>query len=168
MNTFDINVVREFIKNSSPNSMVYLGCDSQRIRKSKKVRYAVVVVVHDIDENKIGHGAKIFGYSDVVDYNQVRDDNPGKPFNRLFLEVQKIAELYNELEEVLIERDFEIHLDINSKASEGSNVVAQAAIGYILGTIGVKPVLKPDSFASSFGADFYAKGKGGYRNDVAS
>jgi predicted RNase H-related nuclease YkuK (DUF458 family) len=164
--------IKSYIENSPEDTMVYLGCDSQHEKKpknkkgkdyKKKVRYAIVVVVH----TKIGgtgKGAKIFGYTEKVNLEDVKDADKSRPFNKLFLEVQKIAEVFDVLADVLIERDFEIHLDINSKESEGSNIAAKTAVGYILGTIGVEPVLKPHSFAASFGADRFAKEKSKFDN----
>ncbi len=157
---FDIDYVKEYITNSSPETKIYIGCDSQRIRKRKakiktkglQVRYTVVVIVHTDGK----HGAKIFGYSEM---EQVIDANIGKPINKLMLEVQKIVEIYEHLADVLIDREHEIHLDINSKKEEGSHIAANAAIGWILGTTGIKPKLKPDAFASSFAADHYVKNK---------
>ncbi len=149
----EIEFIKEFIVKHE-NAKVYLGVDSQRMKK-KKVKYATVVVVHffDVDTN-IGKGAKIF--ADVT-YEDTKDGNLAKPFNRMMKEVELITELYHELEDVLIELDFEIHIDVNPDRSAGSNVAYDAAKWTIAGVVGVEPICKPDAWAASCAADRYSK-----------
>jgi predicted RNase H-related nuclease YkuK (DUF458 family) len=54
---------------------------------------------------------------------------------------------------VLIDRDVEVHLDINPDEEHGSNCVINQAIGYIKGTCNVVPLVKPQAFAASYAAD---------------
>ena len=128
---------------------MYIGADSQRVRK-KKVRFAVVVAIHYNNNN----GAKLF-YD--ITYEKIKDDNLSRPFMRMMAEVNKVSELYLQLEDVLIERDFEIHLDISEKENAGSNVAHGYAKGMIWGTAGVEPVFKPEAWASSCAADKFSK-----------
>jgi len=72
-------------------------------------------------------------------------------------EVEMVTELYHQLEDILIEREFEIHLDVNPEVGTGSNVAYGAAKGMIWGMVGVEPVCKPNSFAASCAADRYSK-----------
>ena len=53
--------VKHFLENTSPESSVYLGCDSMRLKKRGNwfALYTVVVVVHKDSK----HGAKLFGYN---------------------------------------------------------------------------------------------------------
>lgn len=148
MNTFDIDYIKTFIE-THPDSRVYLGVDSQRMKK-KKVRFAVVVIVHYNGCN----GARVF--HDVT-YDKIEDAKLGRPFNRMMKEVSMVTELYTKLEDVLIERDFEIHLDVNPKKGTGSNVAYAAARGMIYGMVGVEPICKPNGFAASCAADKFSK-----------
>lgn len=148
MNDFNINYIKDFIKNY-PDAKVYLSADSQRVKK-KKVRFATVVVVHYSGCK----GAKVFH---DVQYEDVVDAKLSRPFNRMMKEVEMITKLYNELEDILIERDFEIHIDVNPDETAGSNVAYGAAKGMIWGMIGVEPVCKPDAWAASCVADRYTK-----------
>ena len=55
----DLQLVREFIANTSKESKVYIGCDSTRYKKRGEwyADYALVIVVHKDGK----HGCKIFG-----------------------------------------------------------------------------------------------------------
>jgi predicted RNase H-related nuclease YkuK (DUF458 family) len=75
---------------------------------------------------------------------------------RMMNEVIKVCELYNQLIPFIDEYDIEVHLDINQDPKHGSNCAAQEAAGYVLGVTGLQPKLKPESWASSFGADHIA------------
>lgn len=151
----NIEEIKDFIRNSSKETIIYLGCDSERIKKRHKktnlVRYTVAVVLH-IDGK---HGARVFG---GVDYEKVTDAVKHKPFNRLWKEAERVVTIYEELKDVLEDRKFELHVDISASKDEGSNVAFEAAKGYILSTTGVMPKFKPDAFAASKAADgFFSK-----------
>jgi len=148
----EINYIKKFI-NENPSAEIILASDSQRLKK-KTVKFATVVIIHYKDDNDIGKGAKIF--SDIT-YEKIVDGNLSKPFNRMMREVTMVTELYEDLEDVLIMRDFSIHIDVNSVKGTGSNVAYSAAKGYILGVIGVEPVTKPDAWAASCCADRFTK-----------
>lgn len=140
--------VVEFIRNQSPETKIYLGCDSERYRM-RGVWYAdyiLAVVVH-VDGK---HGCKLFG--EVIterDYDQRKD----RPSTRLMTEVYKVSELYLKLAEVLEGRDVEVHLDLNPDEGYGSSCVIQQAVGYIKGVCNVIPLVKPEAFAASYAAD---------------
>ena len=153
---FDIEEIKDYIQ-ENPNAKIFIGCDSQKVsnkkRKKMKIdhksaRFVTAVVVYEKDKNKI-----FFEVSREKDI----DVTPGRPFNRMMNETYKVANITLQLMDVLIERDFEIHLDISKKEYNGSNCAMGAAIGYIWGTIGVEPVLKPDSFVASTVADHIVK-----------
>ena len=146
--------VKDFLANTSPESSVYLGCDSMRIKKNGNwfALYSVVIVVH-LDSK---HGAKIFGYN-VLERDH--EKNPGKPFNRMMTEAYKVAELYAEIEDDIILMDhIEIHLDVSPHEINGSNVAVKAAVGYILGVCGIEPKIKPEAFCASYAADRMVRG----------
>ena len=148
MRKLDLNEVREFIEAQSPETKIYIGCDSERM-KIDKVWYAdyITAIVVPINGN---NGCKLFG--EVVrerDYDQKQS----RPRYRLMNEVYKVSELYLRLADVLVDRNVEVHLDINPNEMTGSSCVINEAIGYIKGTCNVIPLVKPQAFAASYAAD---------------
>ncbi|WP_457600056.1 ribonuclease H-like YkuK family protein [Hydrogenivirga sp.] len=137
----DIEEVREFIRGSSPNSAIYVGCDSRQFRS--RTVFVTVVVVH-IDSN---HGAKIFWQVDRV--KRIRSIR-----QRLMEEVNRAVYTALMIADVVEERPFEVHLDINPNPDHRSSVIVKEAVGYVLAQ-GLKPVLKPDAIAASAVADFF-------------
>ncbi len=139
----DIEEVREFIKNSSEESAIYVGCDSRQLRES--TIFVTVIVVH-INSN---HGAKIFWQVDRVRrINSIRQ--------RLLEEVDRAVYTALMIADVVGERPFEVHLDINPNPDHRSSVILKEAVGYVLAQ-GLKPVLKPDAIAATAVADFFTE-----------
>ena len=125
---FNMNIeeIKEYLTTVSEESKIYLGCDSERVRKNGiwYADYAIVLVVHKGGNN----GCKIFG--DIIrerDYDQKKD----KPALRLMTEVYKVSAFYLENLEFLESYDTEIHIDINPDEQFGSSCVLSQAIGYI-------------------------------------
>ena len=148
MRKINIDEVKAFIDSQGPNTKIYLGADSERINMGDAwyADYTLAIVVH-MDGK---HGCKVFG--EVVrerDYDQRKD----KPSMRLMNEVYKVSELFQNLADVLEDRQVEVHLDINPNMLYGSSCVVQQAIGYIRGTCNVIPMVKPKAFAASYAAD---------------
>jgi predicted RNase H-related nuclease YkuK (DUF458 family) len=153
----NIPEVAEFIRAQTPETRIYLGCDSERYRVDNVwyADYILAVVVH-IDGK---HGCRLFGeVTTERDFDQRRD----RPATRLMSEVYKVSELYLQLAEVLEGRDVQVHLDINPDEQYGSSCVIQQAVGYIRGVCNVIPMVKPDAFAASYAAD-RLKHVGSYR-----
>jgi predicted RNase H-related nuclease YkuK (DUF458 family) len=148
MKKLDLNKVAEFIKAQSPDTKIYLGCDSERIRVGGQwyADYVLAVVVHINGNN----GCKLFG---EVQRERDWDQRESRPSMRLMTEVYKVSELYLKLAEVLEGRKVEVHLDINPNEMYGSSCVISQAIGYIKGTCDVIPFVKPEAFAASYAAD---------------
>lgn len=146
--------ITQFIKDN--DGSIYIGCDSQKYNK-KTAKYTVVVIVH-IDDSK---GCKIFGYTET---EQDYDKKLSMPRMRLMMEVEKVVGVYTEFEDVLIERNVEIHLDINPDPVHNSNAVFKQACGYVRGMTGIDPVTKPDAFASSHCGDHFVRGKNSLNN----
>lgn len=144
----DKDEIAKFLETCGPNTKVYLGCDSERF-KIKGVWHADFILVCVVHIDGL-HGCKVFA---EVQREKDFDQNKAKPFNRMMGEVYRVAELYQELKEVLHDFEVMVHLDINPKEGAGSNVAYQAAVGYIKGTCNVVPMCKPDAWAASFGAD---------------
>ena len=148
MQAFDIEQVKQFILQQSPDTKVYLGADSERlnVRGIWYADYTLAVVVH-IDGK---HGCKIFG---DIQRERDYDQKANKPAMRLMNEVYKVSELFQQLADVLEDRHVEVHLDINPNDNYASNVVVSQAIGYIKGTCNLTAHVKPDAFAASYAAD---------------
>ena len=148
MKKLDLEQVAEFIRAQTPQTKIYLGCDSERLRidGAWHADYVLAIVVHINGNN----GCKIFG---EVHRERVWDQKVNKPAMRLMTEVYKVSELYLKLAEVLEGRDVEVHLDINPDEQHGSSCVISQAIGYIKGTCNVVPFVKPNAFAASYAAD---------------
>jgi predicted RNase H-related nuclease YkuK (DUF458 family) len=148
MQPFDIEQVKQFIVEQSPETKIYLGADSERlnVRGIWYADYTLAVVVH-IDGK---HGCKIFG---DIQRERDYDQKANKPAMRLMNEVYKVSELFQQLADVLEDRHVEVHLDINPNDKYASNIVVSQAIGYIKGTCNITAQVKPDAFAASYAAD---------------
>ena len=136
------------------NTKIYLGCDSIRFKSEGRwyAKYATVCIVHK-NGNK---GCKIFSNKSIEpDF----DIKKSRPKMRMLNEARKVCDLYLQLIPFIDEFDVQIHLDISSITTAGSNCAAQEACGYILGMTGVTPKLKPDSFMAYIGADGAVRGK---------
>ena len=147
MKKLDIEQVAEFIRAQSPETKIYLGCDSERLRidGAWHADYVLAIVVHINGNN----GCKIFG---AVERERDYDQRVDRPRMRLMNEVYRAAQLYLELSQV-VAHDIEVHLDLNRDNSHNSSIVVNEAVGYIKGMCGVIPMVKPNSWAASYGAD---------------
>lgn len=148
MKTINIQEVKTFIDAQTPETKIYLGCDSERV-KIDGVWYAdyiLAIVVHINGNN----GCKLFG---EVQRERDWDQKYSRPSQRLMTEVYKVSELYLKLAEALEGRQVEVHLDINPDEQHGSSCVISQAVGYIRGVCNVIPFVKPEAFAASYAAD---------------
>ncbi|MCP4437525.1 MAG: hypothetical protein GY810_01015 [Aureispira sp.] len=148
MPQIDLQEVREYIKGCSPETAIYVGSDSKCFSRNKErmVAYITVVVIH-IDGNK---GAKVFKGLDT-------EKHFGSLRQRLMTEVGYAATAAYEIAEAVGSRPFEVHLDLNPNPYYKSSQVVKEAMGYILGTVGFKPHVKPESIMASNCADRWAK-----------
>lgn len=148
MKRINIDEVKTFIDQQGPNTKIYIGGDSERfaIGKDWYADYTLAIVVHMNGNN----GCKVFG---EVHRERVYDQKKDRPRMRLMTEVMKIAELYLKLDEVLEDREVEVHLDINPDIRYGSSCVINEAVGYIRGMCNVVPLVKPNAWAASIAAD---------------
>lgn len=143
----DYEAVISAIRSSSRESSIYVGADSKQFTRSggHYVAYVAVVVIH-IDSKS---GCKIFREHRIErDYGQLR--------LRLMNEVYMAGEIAMQIVEHIEDRPFEIHLDLNPSPSHASNVCVKEAAGYVVGTLGIQPKLKPDAFAASAVSDRWA------------
>ncbi|HIP43184.1 MAG TPA: hypothetical protein EYG91_04665 [Aquifex aeolicus] len=136
----DIEEVRNFIKKTDRDTSIYVGCDSRQ-QKDKTV-FVTVIVVHLSSK----HGAKVFWKVEkiqkIISLRQ-----------RLMEEVSRAVYHALLIADIVENRHFEIHLDINPDESRASSIILREAVGYVL-TQGLKPVLKPDAIAASCAADY--------------
>jgi len=143
----DLDEVKAFIESCGPDTKIYLGCDSEKVKMNGQwyADYIIAIVVH-IDGK---HGCKIFGQ---IERERDFDQQKNKPRMRLMTEVYKVADMYLSLS-AIIANDIEVHLDINPDMMHNSSIVVNEAIGYIKGMCNVVPLVKPNAFAASYAAD---------------
>lgn len=139
----DYDEVKNYIKNSSKESAIYVGCDSQNFRLF--TRFAICVIIH-IDS---AHGGKIF-------VETIKHDRIKSLKERLMKEVELAVTTSLQLIDVIGKRKFEVHLDINGNDKHKSNIVCKEAIKYVTGQ-GFECRIKPAAFASSHAADHLVK-----------
>jgi uncharacterized protein len=144
----DIARVKAYADQFNENTVIYVGCDSERIKVNDKwhADYITAVVIH-IDGR---HGCKIFGQVDrEPDYDRVKN----RPRLRLMNEVYRAADMYLKVAQAITDKEIVIHLDINPNEVHGSSVVINEAIGYIKGMCNVVPMVKPEAWCATFVAD---------------
>lgn len=132
---------------SSLTTKLYIGADSRRRligQKCWKVSYTTCAVFH------LGgrHGCKVF--ADV----STEIDRTGSLRLRLMNEVYRAVDLYQKIEPVWL-GEIEIHLDINPDSKFKSSSVLQEARGYVIGSTGFEPIIKPNAWAASTASDLY-------------
>ena len=148
MKKLNLDEVKQFIEAQTPETKIYIGCDSERFNIGGLwyADYILAIVIHINGNN----GCKLFG---EVQREREYDQKVYRPRYRLMNEVYKLSELYIKLADVLEGRDVEVHLDINPNELHGSSCVINEAMGYIKGTCNVVPMVKPNAFAASYAAD---------------
>ncbi len=144
------DTAKEAIKASSKESSVYVGCDSVRFKKGGKwkARYSTVIVLHKDSK----HGCQLF-------YDTVVLDDYGSLKQRLMNEVTYAIQAASEILNVLEDRHMEIHIDLNSDPKHASNIALKEAIGYVQGSFGFAPKVKPEAWCATHAADHIALGK---------
>jgi len=159
---FDYDAIKEFIRGSHPESIIMIGCDSVRKDVNGKAfaTYATVVCVRKSSGAGVYHGSKLFSsLVKMPDYGKVIKS--GKIANlkvRMMQEVTFALEAFGNLQDVLEDRIWEIHVDINSRSDCESHVALNDAKGYVMGVTGQEPMFKPIGLAASFAADAVAHG----------
>lgn len=143
-----IEDAKAVIAASSPETAIMVGCDSKRYRKKingvwrKFAKYCTVIVVH-VDGNK---GCKLFYKMDTLeDFGSIKQ--------RMLNEVMHAVTVALDIVDVVGERPFAVHIDINPKKNFASNAAMAEARGWVLGNLGIEPEFKPNSPAASFAAD---------------
>lgn len=144
---------KEEISKSSKDSSIYIGTDSDKFKKRKKwyIKYSTVIIIHKDTK----HGGMIF-HNTVVEeqfYNMSLKE-------KLMKEVQFAISAATEVVDVVGDRHWEIHLDLNTNPKHKSNVAEKEALGYVRGMFdGKEAKVKPHSWAASHAGDRVARGK---------
>jgi uncharacterized protein len=139
------STARDAIIASSPESAIYIGCDSLRIPAKNKAVFSTVIVLHKDSK----HGCNIFHNKVTIpDYGQMRP--------RLLMEVQYALEAFYAIEDIVGDRRLEIHLDVNPDPRHASNLVTSEALGWVRG-LGIEARIKPESFAATTAADHFVR-----------
>lgn len=138
------------ILSSSPQSSVYIGCDSIRFKKNGQwfAKYSTVIILH-MDSKK---GCQLFHESvDLPDYGNLKQ--------RLLTEVQFAVTAATEIIDVVGDRHLELHLDINPNPKHKSNVAVKEALGWVRGSLGMDAKIKPNAWAATHCGDHVVRGK---------
>jgi predicted RNase H-related nuclease YkuK (DUF458 family) len=132
-----------FIRGSSNESKVYVGCDSIRVKKNDiwYARFATVIVLH-IDGL---HGCKLF-------HKVTLERDFGNREMRLMREAGLAFELATALIPLIGNKHLEVHLDFNPDPKFASNKVVSEATGWCKG-LGLNYKIKPDAPVASYAAD---------------
>lgn len=139
----------EAIKDSSPESTIYVGCDSIRGKVKRKsdefyTRYSVVVIIHINSKN----GGKIFPFTMSVKDHGKKDNLK----MRLLQEVDLATSVATEIVDHLGRRRMEVHIDVNPDEKHASSVAVKEALGWSRG-LGFDTKIKPEGWAATHCAD---------------
>jgi hypothetical protein len=135
---------KQAILDSSPQSSVYIGCDSIRYKKNKVwyAKYSTVIIVH-MDSKK---GCRLFHESvDMPDYGNLKQ--------RLLTEVQLAVTAATEIIDVIGNRHMEVHIDVNPNPKHKSHIAVKEALGWVKGSLNMDAKIKPYSWAATHAAD---------------
>jgi uncharacterized protein len=136
--------VKRFLgENADSNIRIYVGCDSQNLKRKPVTGYVTVVAFH------IGTtGVHLIYLPEKV--SKIRDS-----WTRLWGEVERTMKVAEELRgaNILVTR---IDLDFNQDDAHDSNRLVAAGEGLFKG-LGYKVASKPDDLVASRGADHIVK-----------
>lgn len=136
-----------YLSEVSPESDVFIGCDSQVYKSKGYIIYTSVIVIHINNKN----GCKVFTNTEKESWNN------DQIATRMLRETEKTIEAYEAIANYLETRHVEIHLDVNASKLYKSNSIASACKGWAEGSTGREVKIKPDAFAASYAADRYVR-----------
>lgn len=141
-NVVNFDSVLKFINKVRSASELHVGCDSHFV--GGKCVFAIVVALY-----QRGKGGTYF-------FARLKKDR--KLFQNLKIRLLKETELSIQLADLvkIDEKNVSVHLDINPNPAYKSNVVFTSATAWVK-SLGYQCIVKPDSWASSWLADAYAK-----------
>lgn len=141
--------INDHINKFSGEYELYVGTDSQRVRKRFTVLFSSVICIY-----RKGKGAHII-------YSKHKVDNIKDKFTRLRMEINysiQIADYLN-LHGVLTKPEIlTIHVDLSPEVKNDSNRIYKEAIGWVKGC-GYECVGKPNAPSASYAADWVVKNK---------
>lgn len=143
-NVVCLDTVTSRIKNKSPQSEIHVGCDSHFIKD--KCIFAIVVAIYNP-----GKGGTYFFARSKVERTLFLNMKL-----RLLKEAELSLQLANLISTFLNRDNMFVHLDINPDERFKSHQAFTSATSWVKSQ-GYKCVVKPDSWASSWLADAYAK-----------
>lgn len=136
-----ISYIKEYT-NTTPDSEIYVGCDSQN--RKKHTNFGAVVVLHH--SSRGGH--VLYAYFEV---DRIKDQ-----FTRLFKEVQTSLEIAEYLRSNDVQKVDYVDIDLNPDPKFGSNFVLRTAVGYVE-SMGYESRIKPFAAAATYAADRVCK-----------
>ena len=143
--------VRDYISQYPGEYEIFIGTDSQRVRKRNTVLFAMVICMY-----RKGKGAHII-YSKHRRTDKMLKDK----LMRLRTEVGYSIEIANYLmsHDVLTNPNImTVHIDISPEKKNASNSIYQEAIGWVRG-MGYLCEAKPNAPSASYAADWIVKNK---------
>jgi predicted RNase H-related nuclease YkuK (DUF458 family) len=131
--------------------VAYFGTDGQNLGR-KATSFVQCVVLHMINDQDIGNGARVF-------YIRHTERRYGVRFTRLMREAEITIKLMNKVSPLFDELGipWEVHVDINSNPRWASYEAYKACKGWFEG-FGVKAVFKPNAWVASIVADRHTRG----------
>lgn len=141
--------VKEYFTTHDGEYKLFIGTDSQKVRKQSLVYYATVICIYNV-----GHGAHIL-------YSKQKRTNIKNMFDRLWWEIEYSMAITNELKDggVLVNRNIlSVHIDISPKVKNKSNDVYKSAVGYVTG-MGYNCLAKPNAVAATYCSDWVVRNK---------
>lgn len=143
-----IEYTKKFLGNNSHYDVhIYVGCDSQNIRKSRWTGYVTCVAFH-IGTNDAG---EFYGHGVHLIYKTEKYKKINDNWTRLWKEVEKSMDVAEQLRQagILIHQ---VDLDFNQDELHDSNRLVSAGVGLFKG-LGYKVASKPDDLIAARAAD---------------
>ncbi len=143
-NTVTIENVIEFVRKKISTCEIHVGCDSHFA--ATNCVFAIVIAVYEK-----GKGGTYF-------FARAKRARPlfSNMKLRLLKEVELAIQMADKISPFLKRENITVHLDINPDKRYKSNLVFTSATSWVK-SLGYQCVVKPDSWASSWLADSYAK-----------
>lgn len=141
----ELKEIKTYIHNSSDISPIAVGCDANY--SGKNTLFALTVGIH-IDGK---HGSKVFKTKFKINRRLGLRE-------KLWREVTSVLELASEIAPMVGKRPFEVHLDLNPKEKEASNVILKEAVAMVNAN-GYKAKVKGEgAFMATYASDHYVRG----------
>lgn len=132
----------------SAGDKIFIGSDSHRMRKSKRIAVATALCFWSDDTS---HGGWYVFKRQYLQKKEVPN-----LFSRLMYEAQSSIDAASYIRDTLGVDVDSIHVNINPKESEASSKYARQISGYVE-ACGFKCILKPDDWAAGSVADKHAR-----------